>query len=83
MKTAEQKALDVVTEWVKQTGAISTGASFFEKLCKSVEIAIKEQDRDTRHACAEAVLACKSGSLPDGGCWKNDAHDACMNVRAV
>lgn len=83
MKTAEQKAVDVVTEWAKATGAIATGASFFEKLCKSVEIALKEQDLDTRHACAEAVMACSSNSMPDDGCWKDDAHDACMNVRAV
>lgn len=36
--------------------------------------ALKEQDRDTRHACAEAVLQC--GTV-DG------AHNACMNARAI
>lgn len=33
--------------------------------------ALKEQDRDTRHACAEAVIGA------------GDPHAACMNVKAV
>lgn len=38
---------------------------------------IKEQDRDTRHACAEAIL-----SLPHD-MTHTDAQRAVMNVRAV
>lgn len=41
-----------------------------------LELLLKEQDRDTRHACAEAVLMCVN-ITPDS------AHEACMNVRAV
>jgi len=44
---------------------------------KSLVILLKEQDRDTRHACAEAVA-----SLSDEGCL-DKAADACMNVKAV
>lgn len=44
--------------------------------------ALKEQDRDTRHACAEAVSQCDEDV--SGGCiWKDDAHSACMNAQAV
>ncbi len=49
---------------------------------KVVKRALKEQDRDTRHACAEAVIALES--YPDGGgISKTHAHNACMNVKAV
>ena len=41
---------------------------------QAITRALKEQDRDTRHACAEAVIQC--GTLCS-------AHDACMNTRAV
>ena len=36
-----------------------------------IKFALKEQDRDTRHACAEAVIGA------------NDPHGACMNTKAV
>lgn len=42
--------------------------------------ALKEQDRDTRHACAEAVLACAHPHLPDEA---QRAAQACMNAHAV
>lgn len=34
----------------------------------------KEQDRDTRHACAESVLQSNG---------PNDAHNICMNVNTL
>jgi hypothetical protein len=40
----------------------------------TIRFALKEQDRDTRHACAEASLQC--GTV-------KGAHDACMNAKAV
>lgn len=47
-----------------------------------IKRALRDQDRDTRHACAEAVLMCKEDV--SGECiWKNDAHSACMNVKTV
>jgi len=36
-----------------------------------IKLALKEQDRDTRHACAEAVINAA------------DPHAACMNARSV
>lgn len=50
------------------------------KFKEAIKLALKEQDRDTRHACAEAVLKCEEDV--SGECiWKNDAHNACMNCR--
>lgn len=42
-----------------------------------VEYILKEQDKDTRHACAEAIL-----DLPHD-MTHTDAQRACMNVKAV
>ena len=53
-----------------------------KELRQALKSALKEQDRDTRHACAGAVLSCEedvSGEV----IWKNEAHSACMNVIAV
>ena len=46
----------------------------------------KDQDRDTRHACAEAVLDITPGViLTKGICgiFPDDAHDACINAKAL
>ena len=73
MKTAEEKAIEVC----EKLGLPSNGPAF-----AAIRIALKEQDRDTRHACAEAVLRCPEDV--SGECiWKEDAHDACMNAQAV
>jgi hypothetical protein len=42
---------------------------------------MNEQDRNTRHSCAEAVLKCLDDV--NGQCiWKDDAHSACMNAQS-
>ena len=47
-----------------------------------IRTALKEQDRDTRHTCAEAVIQCNEDI--SGECiWKNEAHNACMNAVMV
>jgi len=43
---------------------------------------LKEQDRDTRHACAEAVVAIP-GETGDDLIDAGLAHAACMNVKAI
>lgn len=62
---------------------------------ESIRIALLEQDRDTRHACAEAVNAIpfhSPGLMPDGTkatCFlslrefKSAAHQACMNAHSI
>jgi len=50
-----------------------------EKARTLIRRSLKEQDRDTRHACAEAVLQCNEDM--SGECiWKDAAHSACMNA---
>jgi len=41
-----------------------------------------EQDKITRHACADAVLQCDEDV--SGSCiWRNSAHSACLNAKSV
>ncbi len=46
----------------------------------SLILLLKEQDRDTRHACAEAIVECPIEG--NGRFWKGKVHNACMNVKA-
>lgn len=69
--TTKDKAKQIAAAWATKTGALSTDGSYFNALCADIELALKEQDRDTRHACAEAVLTAA------------DPHAACMNTKAV
>lgn len=73
MKTAGEKAQAVVAELVSMEGGCGMDIFDDTELEAAITLALKEQDRDTRHACAEAVLVCKEG----------DAHSACMNARAI
>lgn len=55
---------------------------FRSEVWSVISVAMKEQDRNTRHACAEAIIA--MDELPDGGgISKTGAHNNCMNVRAL
>lgn len=71
MKTAKEKALEVATAYARDTGVLPMSGEHFDCLVANIELALKVQDRDTRHACAEAVI------------HATDPHAACMNVRAV
>ena len=52
---------------------------FKEEIKEALIKLLREQDRDTRHKCAEAVLSCDEDM--SGECiWKNAAHLACMNA---
>lgn len=44
---------------------------------------LKEQDRDTRHACAEAVANCAKTHSTLLYVRFDEAHSACLNVQAV
>jgi hypothetical protein len=79
LKTIEEKASLLVesAEFYK----VDFG-DFKEETKKALIKLLKEQDRDTRHKCAEAVLSCNEDM--SGECiWKSDAHNACMNATAV
>jgi hypothetical protein len=70
MKTAEEKA----KEWCDRYN--------LEEMQSRVTLLLKEQDRDTRHACAEAVVLLH-GQMNCGQEFirKDSAHAACMNAK--
>ena len=79
MKTAEEKAKEFIVKF---------GGYLRVEVVHELTKLIKEQDRDTRHACAEAVISL-DGYMngPPFGCSKmilaDEAHSACINVKAV
>jgi hypothetical protein len=78
MKTAREKADELLEKLLYldlKTEAGIDGAKEF------ITTAIKEQDRDTRHACSEAVLAVDYEYIDD--VTIDHASRACMNVKAV
>ncbi len=73
MTTAREKA----DAWIRRSVSI-----YSDSMIDSLEKLLKEQDRDTRHACAEAVIQCNEDV--SGECiWKDDAHAACINAVGV
>jgi hypothetical protein len=81
---AEDTARTIVDEW--RNGAVWS----FPELQKRIALAIKNQDRDTRHACAEEVNALPwevqgdTDSMLFGSealISRDAAHSACMNAK--
>lgn len=70
MKTAEERANDFLVSYVNE---------WTNRQERALIKMIKEQDRDTRHACAEVCLenADKPAIEIIGAC-----HNSCMNVKA-
>jgi hypothetical protein len=60
-------------EWVSTHG-------LEEKYLQSLEIAFKEVSKDTRHACAEAVLQGDYSDCHTGGDIATRVHALCMNA---
>ncbi|MEW8192271.1 MAG: hypothetical protein AB2793_01065 [Candidatus Thiodiazotropha sp.] len=52
-----------------------------DKAEKAIRLALKEQDKLTRHACAEAVMRCGHQNLSGTAIDPNKAHAACMNAK--
>ena len=80
MKTAEEKAIRMVRRFSSDTGAIGMDGKFTEQLREIISMGLKEQDRDTRHACAEACLLQADRPALE---MIDACHNSCMNVRAV
>lgn len=80
----EEKAKLFVDQLVEQDG-LDTGAVMHSKIEKRLILLLKEQDRDTRHGCAEAVnsLEDQNELCETNVRWidGNDAHNACMNYQ--
>ena len=78
MKTSIESKAKAIADYLR----IATRDVSPDEIEAAVLKALKEQDRDTRHACAEAVLQCEEDV--SGECiWKDDAHAACMNADAT
>lgn len=73
MKTLDEKAKETCRKLKLPENSLSFSV---------IRLALKEQDRDTRHACAEAVLAIP-GETGDDLIDVGLAHNACMNACAV
>ncbi len=75
MKTA----IDIAFDWLTDTD-LRWNQNDIETLAEVINDVRKEQDKITRHACAEAVL--EHGDT-DPLCVIACCHNACMNVKAV
>ena len=83
MKTFKNKAKTLVEKFYDNTHALSMDGNFAEELVEIIRMGLKNQDRDTRHACAEAVIACRHvHHVGNDVITKNNAHSACVNVVA-
>lgn len=71
MKTAKEKA----EYWLNDNVA-----GWTETQLRCLTVLLKEQDRDTRHACAEAVLQQSDSPVLE---MIVRCHAACTNARAV
>ena len=80
MKTAEEKAIGMIKEFIVITGALDINGKFAEHLTEVIAMGLKEQDRDTRHACALACLAQADRPALE---MIDACHNACMNVRTI
>lgn len=81
MKSAAEKTEFLIEHLVGIDMRTSIG---IDKARKLIRIAIKEQGRDTRHACANAVnMLGAAHSGDDDLIERNSAHTACMNVTAI
>ena len=92
MRNAEERALALIE--IVERGTYHSECQKKATLQCAIAMIIKEQDRDTRHACAEAILALPTCHAANGNsCYnenedlvdaicKDAAHNACMNVKA-
>lgn len=79
MKTVIQKTDELLEQLLGCDLRTEIG---IDKAKKLIRLALKEQDRDTRHACAEAILECNE-DFRGVRIWDDYAHDAVMNAKAV
>ena len=83
-QTFEDKAKALVDQLVED--GLDVGAMMHRQMEKRIVRLLKEQDRDTRHGCAEAVqqLPDENEMCADSNVkWidADDAHSTCMNYQ--
>lgn len=74
--TFDEKAKNTVDKMFSDAG-LDVGATMHRKIEQIVALALKEQDRDTRYACAESMVVVENQRL-DFDC--DEAYDICMNT---
>lgn len=80
MKNKDEIINEAVGKLQELTGADIYGCR--SQIVDVIEHVMKEQDRNTRHACAEAC----GSAVAQGSIYKSVAsafHDLCMNVIAI
>jgi hypothetical protein len=65
MKAAQERAEEIYQQLCHTTDSLKVGV---------ILLALLEQDKITRHMCAEAVLECGNA---------DESHAACINVQAI
>ncbi len=79
MKTGKQ----ILDEYARQQPTETKGFVSLESMInEALAVAALEQDKKTRHACAEAVSQCKNFGVTNF-IKDSDAHAACMNARGL
>lgn len=81
MKTAEEKAKEFMDKLEDFPSVEIYRTQAFNDITKAVIKLLKEQDRDTRHACAEALAFMDDNE--DHDVIVGNAIRICMNVKAV
>jgi molecular chaperone DnaK (HSP70) len=83
MKTTAKEKAKAIADYLR----IATRKVTPDEIEAAVLKALKEQDRDTRHACAEAVISIPpeifDTDKDDCLISADKAHAACMNTKAI
>lgn len=80
MKTVEKKAIDFMQEMEGNSNVVIKDHDF-ENIKAGLIRLLKEQARDTRHACAGVVMNCPEDMSASD--LKDSAYNACMNVKTI
>ena len=80
MKTAREKA----EEWFNDLAPCAVKSeSNIESLSRFIENIKKEQDRDTRHACADSVNGMTADNVFTDSLARDETFSAIMNTKSV
>lgn len=79
----DQRKAEIVNELAQIAIAYGNSQQLRERISCAVLGYLAEQDRDTRHACAEAVSTLTARGQGHPMVFQSEIHAACMNARAL
>jgi len=81
MKTARERAVD----WLESRHKSNNSFTWDLSDLRHLEVLLMEQDKITRHACADAVVSAPKVKIGQDSTFirVNVAEEACINVKAV